>query len=231
MNMMKKILAALCGVLLAVACAMASLCLLVEGAGSSAQLMHALMRRCAPPAYTGLPQEHYLPMTGMITDYLSGRAEEFQYTYTDADGITYLCFRAHEVQHMQDVRMLFTLVLRVMIGCVLALAVLGGGAWLLRRYAGQVCRGVLGALAGLGLVLAGLILWGAVDFDGLFVLFHRLSFTNDLWLLDPRTDLLIRLMPTEFFVHYAAILGGTWLALLLLMGAAAWIVCRKVKTR
>ena len=47
---------------------------------------------------------------------------------------------------------------------------------------------------------AGLILWAVIDFDGLFVTFHRLAFRNDYWLLNPRTDLLIRLMPQEMFI-------------------------------
>ena len=64
------------------------------------------------------------------------------------------------------------------------------------------------------LVLAALLVWGMVDFDSLFILFHHLAFTNDLWLLNPATDLLIRLMPVAFFVHYAALIGGTWLGTL-----------------
>ena len=62
----------------------------------------------------------------------------------------------------------------------------------------------------LGTVTAVIVL-ACIDFDSLFVLFHKLAFTNDLWLLDPRTDLLIRLMPIEFFVSYAAIIGVLWL--------------------
>ena len=62
----------------------------------------------------------------------------------------------------------------------------------------------------LGVVTAVIIL-ACIDFNSLFVLFHRIAFTNDLWLLNPRTDMLIRLMPTGFFVSYAAIIGGLWL--------------------
>ena len=50
---------------------------------------------------------------------------------------------------------------------------------------------------------AGLLAWGLVDFDGLFVTFHRIAFTNEGWLLDPSKDLLIRLMPVEFFIALA----------------------------
>ena len=80
------------------------------------------------------------------------------------------------------------------------------------------------------LVCTALVVWGAADFEGLFVLFHRLSFDNGLWLLNPQTDLLIRLMPTSFFVSYAAILGGTWLGALLVMAAVAWRLKRLWKT-
>ena len=72
-------------------------------------------------------------------------------------------------------------------------------------------------------------MWGAVDFDSLFVLFHRLSFSNSLWLLNPRTDLLIRLMPTDFFIHYAGILAGTWIGALALAETAARLLDRAWK--
>ncbi len=60
----------------------------------------------------------------------------------------------------------------------------------------MACMAVLGA----ALVLAA---WGLMDFNSLFLTFHRLAFRNDLWLLDPGKDLLIQLMPYSFFVKYA----------------------------
>ena len=56
-----------------------------------------------------------------------------------------------------------------------------------------------------------IVVLAAIDFNSLFILFHKVAFTNDLWLLNPQTDLLIRLMPIEFFISYAAIIGGLWL--------------------
>ena len=61
-------------------------------------------------------------------------------------------------------------------------------------------------------IVTAIIIAACVDFNSLFILFHKVAFTNDLWLLDPQTDLLIRLMPIEFFISYAAIIGGLWLA-------------------
>lgn len=45
--------------------------------------------------------------------------------------------------------------------------------------------------------------WALLDFNSLFVLMHRLLFTNDLWLMDPQTDLIISLMPQAFFTAMA----------------------------
>lgn len=213
--------------MLALAALTAALTFLLDGAGGSAPLMLSLMERCAPPQDTGLPGEQYPAMAEMITDYLSGRAGEFQLTYTDGQGVEYLCFHEKEQLHMADVKRLFDLDRTVMLLASAALALLGLGAYALRPFRRWTALGVqTGCLLVLA-ALTGAALWAAVDFSGAFVLFHRLSFTNDLWLMDPRTDLIIRLMPIDFFMQYAAVIGGTWLGavLLLLLGA------RRLSTR
>ena len=45
--------------------------------------------------------------------------------------------------------------------------------------------------------LVGLV--AIASFEQLFLLFHRLSFANDLWILDPRTDYLLILFPGGFW--------------------------------
>ena len=66
-----------------------------------------------------------------------------------------------------------------------------------------------------------------IDFDGLFVTFHRIAFTNDGWLLNPRTDLLIRLMPESFFIRLGLI-GASWaIAGPLLLETGARILLKK----
>jgi len=57
-------------------------------------------------------------------------------------------------------------------------------------------------------VLVGLVAVGAsLDFSQLFLQFHFLSFSNDLWLLDPRRDRLIQLFPEGFFFDAALRIG------------------------
>ena len=226
---LRKLLAALCGILLSLAAALAVLAFLIDGVGGSAPLMHSLMQRHAPPETTGLPQERYPAMAEMITDYLSGREKDFQFSFAEGDVIRQ-CFQLHEQQHMADVKALFDLCRTVLLLSVLTLLALGGGAYVLRDQRRCVARGFLGGVLGLLLAVAALAVWGVVDFEGLFVLFHRMSFTNDLWLLDPRTDLLIRLMPLNFFIHYAAVLCGTWLGALLMMAAVARHLSKRWKS-
>ena len=56
--------------------------------------------------------------------------------------------------------------------------------------------------------LGAFALWAATDFDSAFTFFHHLLFTNDLWLLNPETDLLIRICPQEMFMQMGIRIAG-----------------------
>lgn len=222
---MRRMLSRMVGFMLALTLALLLLSGMIDGLGSSATLMQHLMETYAPPSVTGLPAEEYPGMAQMITRYLSGAEDTFQYSWTDANGVTYLAFRADEQQHMQDCFGLFVLCREVMLFSAMLAAVCMSVCWLVRdrkRIAQGFCWGTGGTLLG---ALA-LILWGTFDFDRVFVLFHQISFDNGLWLMNPETDLLIRLMPTQFFVTYAALGGIGWLMGLLLMLLIAWRVMK-----
>ncbi len=191
----------------------------VCGIAGNGGLLAREMLRFAPPDRTGLPQEEYDGVGQMIAGYLTGREEEFRYEFSLGGDAVYTCFQPHEAAHMRDCRGLIRLAgsLRWVFGGA-ALIFLGAAVLVpgLRR---PMAKGMTAGLAVFGAMAAGLTVWGLADFDGLFTAFHRLAFTNDGWLLDPRTDLLIRLMPTDFFIALAE------RCLLWLAGAAAviWI--------
>ena len=164
------------------------------------KLLASDMARFAPPEESGLPAAEYAGVGDMTARYLTGAAERFQYEYTDEDGRKVTCFHDYEEAHMADCRGLIRLdktVMWVSLGAALILTGLG-------RFAGgrrdAFFRGMLIGMRLIGAVLAALLVWALADFDGLFVTFHKTAFTNDGWLLNPRTDLLIRLMPQEFFI-------------------------------
>ena len=180
-----------------------TLAAVIFGIAGDGGLLGREMLRFAPPEKTGLPEAEYAGMGRMIAGYLTGREERFQYVYSDGSGNTIVCFQPHEADHMRDCRGLIGLAggLRWVFGG-LALALLGAGVLIpgLRR---PMAKGALLGLALFGGIAAALLVWGLIDFDGLFIAFHRVAFTNEGWLLDPSTDLLIRLMPVEFFIALA----------------------------
>ena len=173
-------------------------------------LMRPLMERYAPPEDTHLPAEEYEPVVEMICDYLHGDTPVFQHVFT-VDGTEYAAFNAKEQQHMADVQNLFKLcngqvwsVIAVVVIAIIAEFHLFSDERTLRAFR----RTLLFILT----MVVAIVVLACIDFNSLFILFHKIAFTNDLWLLDPQTDLLIRLMPTGFFMSYAAIIGGLWLA-------------------
>ncbi len=189
----------------------------------SETLLTLEMRRFAPPEWTGLPETEYPAMGKHIADYLTGRKDSFQYSMIRADGESVSCFHDYEIIHMEDCRRLIRLVGIVCAGCLLT----AGAAVILllnREHkervqawtGGKRMLGILGGIAG------GLALWGLVNFDGLFVTFHLAAFQNDYWLLNPRTDLLIRLMPETMFMD----LGIKGLALFSAGLAVFMMICR-----
>lgn len=201
----------------------------------SAAVMEAEMTRFAPPERTGLPAAEYPAMAAHIADYLAGRKASFQYTLTGGAGETLLCFHEYELRHMADCRGLIRLDGLVCLAGLGIAAAAAAAAGIRIRRAGESARelregavaGARGALTAAMLAAGALALWAAADFDGLFMTFHRLAFRNDLWLLNPRTDLLIRLMPEEMFVDLGVrggIAAGAGLALL---AAGIWAMDKK----
>lgn len=163
------------------------------------------------------------PAAQAVTGYLSGRQDTLSHPGLPS-------FTQRETLHMQDVRHLvrcarllpWVYAGTVLVGVVLFLPKRGGCALLHGFWLGVAL--FLGAAAALGL-------WAALSFDSLFILFHRLLFSNDLWLLDPAEDLLIGLMPTPFFVFYFRhmLLALSWIPVAGGIAYAVWRQACKVK--
>ena len=194
---------------------------LLFGLGTSAPLMERLMRQHADIRASGLPPEELPSVVDMIASFLRGENPEFQHLFTGADGTVRLAFNTHEQAHMADVRQLFALC-----GRLRWLALAGLIPVICRR---KHCfwQGWLVGAAIVFAALAALLTWAAVSFETLFVCFHRLFFTNDLWLMSYQRDLIIRLMPESFFVHYAGLTAACWGAGLLLLTGCGMFFRRK----
>ncbi len=149
---------------------------------------------------TGLSTIQLGQVARALIDYLSGRESDLQ-VEVDLPGGRRPLFNEREIEHMRDVRQLFDLVRVVQIAS--AAAILGVAlADLAFRWPGfltgfaNVCLASAGLTFGILVLLGGLSL---VDFSALFIQFHLLVFSNDLWILDPNRDYLIMLFPEAFW--------------------------------
>ena len=116
-------------------------------------------------------------------------------------GIDQDVFNRREVAHMYDVKRLVRGTYWVALGSAL---------WILSTLAIVIAtdrriwplRAARLAVWGGSITLTAVFLVGLAaiaSFEQLFLLFHRLSFANDLWMLDPRTDYLLILFPAGFW--------------------------------
>lgn len=142
----------------------------------------------------------------------------------EANGAVQPAFHEDELAHMQDVYGLFLLTERLLLCFAVCFTVLLALFLLWKRYflLSRMWRAACWTVAGVAACCAALALWAAVDFTSLFTLFHRLFFQNDLWLMDPATDLMIRLMPQGMFADGALAIGLWFLAGLACYLLAAW---------
>lgn len=56
-----------------------------------------------------------------------------------------------------------------------------------------------------------------IDFNAVFVQFHHIFFDNDLWLFDPATDYMIRMLPEGLFYDMVIRIGLLFIGMLLVL--------------
>ena len=116
-----------------------------------------------------------------------------------------------EQQHMRDVRALVTAAANMGRACLtLAAALAVATAWTGAKVKKRGLAGLAGGLVAVSVIMLAVmrVTQGLADggFEAMFVQMHELLFTNDLWMLDPETDVLIRMMPQPLFEQ--ALLNG-----------------------
>ena len=224
---MGKYLRAFGSIAFSLALLLCLLCGTILSVGGSAQYMSSLFLRHADPGITGVSTAEYPAMAERITAYLTGSADTFQTTLA-VHGQMREAFSEKELTHMQDVKSLFALCKTLLIT---------GGAYLLfwitlaffyrHRLLRLTARAYLITGTCIVILAISLAIWAAVDFHTLFTLFHKVFFTNNLWQLNPKQDLLLQLMPTAFFMDYAARIGMIWLCGAVIIALAAFITLKK----
>jgi integral membrane protein (TIGR01906 family) len=140
-----------------------------------------------------------------LTDYFTGKSATPQVT-VPIEGQERPLYNQTELTHLVDVKTLFAA--GITLEQVLAAEVLGIALYLNRAgYKRALSRSFLMAgLVTLGILVA-LAVPATMNFTGFWTNFHLLTFTNDLWILDPNTDWLIKMFPEDFFLSAVTRVG------------------------
>ena len=199
------------------------------------------------PARTGIERDELLSAARQIRDYFNGGEEYLTVSVAVGDvrvenlynppsyGSNESFGLGREVLHMKDVKGLVSGMYRVQAAAgayLMAFVVIGLVALRrnfvtsLTRYAGWGGLVTLGLVASVGLV-------ALVGFDRLFLSFHLVSFSNDLWQLDPRRHYLLAMFPQGFFFDATTWIAGLTVveALLLIAVPAVFLWWRPRRAR
>jgi integral membrane protein (TIGR01906 family) len=162
------------------------------------------------PERTGIERAELLKAGRQLRDYLNN-GEEFVDVRVAVGGVTRSLYNEREVLHMRDVKGLVQGVYWIQVACAafIGLFIVAGLVHARRRFLPHLARYV--AIGGiLTVVLVALVaLASLAGFDRLFLTFHQVGFSNDLWQLDPTRDYLLMMFPEGFFFDATMWIAGS----------------------
>lgn len=149
--------------------------------------------------YIGISNDELDSLTSFTLSYLNNPNASLDLKM-NINGTDREVYTNDEKSHMVDVRRLNLLSINVLVICIIVFIIsfilyikYNNGYYLLfNNY-----KKTLFAIIIFSLIL---VIWIFVDFDSFWTLFHKIFFSgNDLWLLDLRKDILIMIVPPQFF--------------------------------
>lgn len=169
---------------------------------------------------TGLAQSELSKVAAGLIAYFNSGDELIDLTVTK-DGKPFPIFNQKEITHLKDVKDLFRFDYTVLLVTFLYALLYAAAMFFWRKESRQLAKE---ALYGAGLTLFLMVALGIsalIDFDGLFLQFHLLSFANEFWMLDPTKDYLIMLVPRGFWFDAVLFVVLMVLAGALILGGVA----------
>jgi len=175
--------------------------------GLDEDLYYKLQMRENVPVTAGISEADLMHLDYKLSLHLLGvgslDAADDESLMISVNGVMQPAFNEREIQHMQDCQRLFrklSIAHDIFEWLVMAFILIN----LLLYWSGsKKYENHAEFWLGSGIILVPLgifALWALIDFSSAFTFFHKLLFTNDLWLLDPRTDLLINICPQSMFM-------------------------------
>ena len=156
---------------------------------------------------TGLKIDQLNEVSDQIKGYFKDDQEKLEILLQQPGRQVFSLFNQKEIDHMIDVKNLIQATLLFeRIGLVLLLVFF---IFFLFREGSKIFyenfkRIILGSFLIWSILLFLIIFGMIIDFNYTFTLFHKIMFTNDLWILDPNSDFLIMIFPQRFFLEISA---------------------------
>jgi integral membrane protein (TIGR01906 family) len=164
-------------------------------------------------AATGLDNEELVDAADRMITYFNSDEEFFE---TDL-------FNQRELAHLKDVKGLIQLAFYLQLASLAYIAVYVVINFALRRGAfwPSLAKYVIWGSGTTIALLAVSGLWAVINFDSLFLLFHLVGFSNDLWQLYPGDNMLL-MFPQEFFNDAALFVAAAAIGEAIIIGGIAW---------
>lgn len=177
---------------------------------------------------TGMSVADLMTVTENMVDYLKNDRDSLS-MQAIIDGSNEEVFGEREKSHMVDVKNMAILMHKVgvlcgLIACLILLAILV----FQKKYLITLFKSVKYVFAAMMVLIISIGTLLVIDFDKYFTLFHETFFDNDLWLLDPNTDILINMVPEIFFFTTAMLVILVFAALTAIFIVGTSIIKKKM---
>ena len=173
---------------------------------------------------TGISNTQLQGVAHGMVDYFNGKVRSPQ-VEVDIRGIERPVYNQKELIHLEDVRKIIDIF--KMLEILSLIVFLATGLTMFFKFGvSRLLKGLQAGAVVTVVFLGSVMLWALIDFNSIFYFFHILSFSNDLWLLDPATDYLIMMFPEGFFFDSAILIAATIIAVAILIWFAAYVMKR-----
>ncbi len=180
----------------------------------------------------GISEEGLERVTDVLIKYTAGRAPSLDVS-AEIAGEEQEVFGEREKAHMVDVQALYISARNLRTICLIAAPVLILLAFIIsrRRALKILCRSFLITSGAFLVVTAALTIFAVSDFNTFWTSFHHVFFTNDLWLLNPYTDVLIMMVPEQFFFDLVTRIIIRFVSIFVIFNAAAFVGIKLYKRK
>ena len=195
--------------------------------GTDAELYYALQMDAGILDSAGISEETLVMLDEALSDFLKGDAAALN---IEAKVFSEMqpAFGARELIHMEDCRKLFDLLrIGIRVSGIAGSLLLTLGCVLLHNDRRSIRLSAWLSPLAIVIPLGLLAVWAMIDFNAAFNFFHEILFTNDLWLLNPATDLLIRICPASMFMAMGAKIGLAGLSWAMILPGLATVLTAK----